>query len=771
GSGDDLDDLFKKRPGGGMRPFYSFEWMSELVSSFILLPGIDGRTVKKQIWDTQIVLNIKQGWNEQDIVISQELWNKIRAANLERNSGLFLALSRNPYNPEAVVDHYLNSNPAQPLPTEDYRRHTQEGFILSPKQIRSVSVIPGLVTAGNGYSTESGQAGNQMGDTDNTSPANTQFQQGSGRQNQGSGGGREGGGDDGSGGSPNRGSCRICNKPAVLGFDKCRECLAREVGLIEQELTEQERELLESGTEGADSLAIRVFEWFKTLDSNERHRGDCFRNNDYYNFPALYRLLTQSFMSNKNTLSEFYLKWVKFLNGSMSLYHLISEVGELAKSQGIEDYVEVKRIVKALAHHRHEFENETGFKKFRNDLLSILTSNNLLASDDPGHVLYSGLSRQQKVMLINYIFQTFKETSWWLKDEIFPSKFLTIIMLNQFARNVNAKYGFGIPNPYIDREELLEILTWGSERPGSGECSFITPHNRRFLIGVNSQSLHALAFNITANQFLDFHDIEAILTALAVIRSMHGQRLNDLFSKNVRFAKDVPSEQLQLLRTFTLKAREQLVKFLENKGAEEKDKFIHSMFLIFGIAPKELFDELSDQPFDELSEQPSDELSDQPADELSDPEPVQLTQAVAHAAVDPQCQQSEISRSRPLALDSDTVKMLEACSKPGLDFSPWFEKKPQSVTLDSIVTQEELLNIGSKVGVDWQKIAKKTGVLNETHIRDIDAGNAGLESKVRAMMEEWKKIKGQITYDDLLEVFSEIGRWDLMYDLNKRHKF
>ncbi|WP_448215932.1 hypothetical protein [Endozoicomonas sp. 2B-B] len=623
GGSDDLDDLFKKRPGSGMGPLYSFEWTSEHVSRMILIPGTDGQAVKKQIWDTRIVLKIKQGWNEQAIIISRELWDKIRGANLERSSGLFLALSRNPDNPEAVFDHYLNSNLAQPLQTADYHRYAQQELILSPKQLLSVSVFPGYVPTGIGHSGGTTQAGKQ---TANVGPPScAQSQREYGRQHQGSRRGSESDGDDGSGGSSDNGLCQICNKP-VLAFDKCKECLDRESGELEQEPTEEmlpatgqdkevpgsgnilaEQESTEelsaatgqdseepvSGTEEADPSAIQVFEWFKTLDSNGKQRDDCFRTNDNYKLPELYRLLTQSFVSDKNALSKFHSKWVKFLNGSMGLYHLISEVGELAKSQGIEDYVEVARIVKALAINRDEFENETSWKQFRNELLDYLTTNNLLASDDPGKVFYSGLDQKEKAELINFIFEIFFDVSLWLNNEKVPSRFITIAMLNKLARDVYAKYGFGLPDTDMDYENLSGIIMWGC---GScGQHSFITRYNRKYLGRFASETLHFMGLRVTINESGDFLDVEAMFTAMALIRSMHGQRLRDMFPEHVSFAEGVPSEQLELLENFSIKANEQLVKHLEAAEPEKKDKFIRSMFLIFGMVPRELSNELSNE--------------------------------------------------------------------------------------------------------------------------------------------------------------------------------
>ncbi|WOG30154.1 hypothetical protein [Endozoicomonas sp. 8E] len=812
GGGNDLDDLFKKKPGNGMAPLYSFELTSEPVSRMILVPVPDafGQTVKKQIWDTRIVLKIKRGWNEHAIIISQELWNKIRGVNLERSSGLFLALSRNPDNPEAAFYHYLSSHPAQSLQTEDYRRYARQEFILSPKQLHSVTVFPGSVPTGIGHSGGSGtsQAGNQKGDVNRTPPANTQFQSGDGRQDQGNRGRSGSGGDDGSDGSPDSGLCQNCNKP-VLAFDKCKECLDRESSVLEQEPTEellpairqyegkpvsgasivelesteellpaisqyegkpvlgasavelesteellpaisQNREVPVSGTKDADTSSIQVFQWFKTLESNESQREDCFRINDYYKFPELYRLLTQSFMSDKNTLRKFHSKWVKFLNGSLSLYHLISEVGELAKSQGIEDYVEVARIVKVLAVYRDDFENEIGLKQFRNELLNYLTRNDFFASDDPGKVFYPELGRQEKSELINNIYQIFEKTSRPLQSEIFPSRLITISMLNKFARDVYAKYGFGLPDLEMEYEDTPGILMWGCG--SSGEYSFITPYNRDFISGIISQSLHMLALGVTANEYLDFGHVEAMLTSFVLIGSMHGQRSNDMFPEHASFTKDLPSEQLELLSAFSIKAHEALVKVLEQAGSEKKDKFIRSMFMIFGMVPKELSDELFD--------------------ESSDPEPVPLTQAVAHAAAYPQSQESEISTLQPPTLQSDTAQTLDVCSGLDIDCYSFVKRStPQPVTLYSTLALEELMNIGFKIGIDWQKFAKNTGVLNEKHIREIDKANVGFDAKARAMMEKWKRMKVGITFNDLLDVFALIGRYDLITDVVDRYNF
>ncbi|WOG30022.1 TatD family hydrolase [Endozoicomonas sp. 8E] len=238
GGSDDLDDLFKKRPGSGLAPLYSFEWVSELFSRMVLVPvpGTDRQTVKKQVWDNRIVLKIRQGWNEQRIIISQELWNRIREANLERSSELFLALSGNPHNPEAVFDHYLDTKPAQSLQPEDYSRYAKQEFILSPKQLRSVSVFPGHCPSVSGCSGGASQVEKEMADLSLKPPTNAQSQRGYGLHNQGSRSGRGSGGDDGPGGSPNTGLCQHCNKPAVAS-NKCLECQNRESELVEQEVT------------------------------------------------------------------------------------------------------------------------------------------------------------------------------------------------------------------------------------------------------------------------------------------------------------------------------------------------------------------------------------------------------------------------------------------------------------------------------------------------------------------------------------------------------
>ncbi len=576
GSSDDLGDLFKRRPGGGIRPLYSFEWMSEQFSRVILLPGTGGQTVKKQIWDNRIVLT---------------------------------------------------------------GRYAQQEFILSPKQLRSVTVFPGQVPTGIGHpgGGRTRQAGSQA-DLNKAPAANTRFQSGSGRQSQGSSGGRksgrESGGDGGAGGSPNRWSCLICGKP-LLAYNRCKACLDRDSSVLERELTEelppaigQDSEVSESGTKQADTSAIRLFEWFKTLNSNSNSyiRESSFHISHDYNFPTLYKLLTQSFMSDKNTLSKFYSKWVKFLNYSMSLYQLISEVGELAKSQGIEDYVEVARIVETLAVNREEFESETRSTPFRNVLLDHLRMKKLSSPYDPDQIYYSRLGHQEKAELINYIYQVFKETSLSLQAEKFPSRFITTAMLNEFARDVYAKYGFGMPDPEMSNNGLLQILMWGCGN--SGGYSFITPYNKKFLLGFTGGPLHVQAVAVTNYQSLEFRDVEAMFTALVIIRSMLGPTLLGMFPERKYFCEYAPIEELELLSTFALKARGQLVRFLESRGAEEKDRFIHSMFLIFGMVPTEL------------------------SRELLDPEPVPIAQAVAHEVARLRDQQSKKSTSEPVTSSS-----------------------------------------------------------------------------------------------------------------------
>ncbi|WP_448217208.1 hypothetical protein [Endozoicomonas sp. 2B-B] len=641
------------------------------------------------------------------------------ATHIKWSSGLFLALSRNHDNPEAAFEQYLSSNPAQPLQAEDYPRYAKQEFILSPKQLLSVSFFPGFVPSGTSHSGGSSQAQRQMTNLSETPPADTQFKKDYGRQNRGSRDGGGSGGDDGSGGSPNSGLCQVCKKP-VLAFNKCKECLDREPSVAEQELTKelpsairQDRKTAVSGTKNADTSAIHVFQWFRTLKLKDRQRGNCFHRNDCYKFPQLYNLLTQSFMSDKNTLSKFHSHWARFLNYSMSIYELISEVGRLAKLKGIEDYVEVTRIVKVLAFYRDEFESETSLKEFGNDLLNCLTSNNIIASDDSDQVFYSGLDHQKKVVLVKFIYQIFKKTGQLLEDEMFPSEFETISMLNKLARDVYAKYAFGIPGPDINDQGLSEIPVWGSA--SQNEYSFITPFNIDIFLEItNHQPLHLLALNVSADQSLDVEDVKAMFTALALIRSMFGQRLNAIFPEHVNFAKDVTHEQIDLLSTFTLIAREKLVEILNLAKPKEKDEFIRSMFLIFGILPKDL------------------------SYEMCAPEPVTLTQATADAAVHAQYQQSERST-------------------------------PQSVNLCSTVAEQELLNIGSKLDIDWQKFAKNTGVLSDDQLRSINVDNDRFDDKVKAMMEKWKRMKGWITFNDLLDVLAEIERYDLITELIDRY--
>ncbi|WP_422138092.1 death domain-containing protein [Endozoicomonas sp. ALC020] len=715
--GDDLDDLFKKRPGNGLTPLYSFEWMSDLVSRIILVPvpDADGETLKKQIWDTRILLKIKQGWNEQAIIISQELWRKIKGANFERSTGLFLALSRNPDNPEVAFDHYLSSNPAQPLQAEDYRRYTQQDFILSPKQLLSVSVFPGHCPTGIGCSGGTGQVEKEMADLGAKPPGYSQSQRDDDRHHQGSQGRRGSGGDDGSGRSPSSGLCKNCNKP-VVAFNKCRECLNRESNLFEQvankELsssTDQNSEMPLSEAKDFNALAIDVFQWFQTLRSNEKEAIHYFHHNDYYNLPELYKLLSHRFYLDKNNLSKFHSKWVEFTKGNLALYSLISEVGELAKSQGVDDYVEVMRIIQALALKRDVYENEISLTLFRSKLINYLASNNLLVSDESDQISYSRLHCHKKAELINFIYQLFKLTVPLVKEETVPLGYEVMVMLNSFAREIYAEFFFGLPD--VDDDGLFDVIMWGYAN--HNQYSFLTPNNRDDFLEVNShQSLQNLALFVSADGSSNAEEVSTMFTALAIVKSMFSERLTKVFPEHALLIKGIPYKQLDFLRTFTSKAREQLFEVLKLSGEEKKDEFIRSMLLIFGMVPKELSDELSKE---------------------SDSELYPLSQVASHAVAHPQHLSSKI-------------------------------RIPQSVSLDFALPQGVLQNIGFKLDEDWENFAKSS-FLSNADVRKIDADNERVEDKAMAMLELWQQLKVRITFVDLLIVLENIGRDDLVDDI------
>ncbi|WP_252177078.1 death domain-containing protein [Endozoicomonas sp. 4G] len=729
GSGDDFGNLFKKRPGSGMGPLYSFEWMSEQFSRVIMLPGTDGQTVKKQIWDTRIVLKIKQGWNEQAIIISQELWDKIKGANLERSSGLFLALSRNPDNPEAVFDHYQNSNPPQPLQTEDYRRYTQQEFVLSPKQLRSVSVFPGHVPTGIGHP---GGAGTSQAETQtdfsSDSSASAQFQGGYGRQNQGSGGGKESGkesgrksgGDDGSGGSPDSESCQICGKP-VLAYNKCRECLDCESCVLEQEQTKEKspaigqdnKEVAVSGTQEADASAIHVFEWFKTLKSNERQKEVFFRISIYYNSPELYNLLARRFFLDKNALVQFHAKWIDFIALRISLYELISEVGELAQSQGVEDYVEVTRIIKALALYRSAYEEKTSSVQHKNELLIFLTSKNLLVPDDLHKVSYSGLDRQQKAVLIDSIYKIFKKIGELLQEEAVPTDFKIIKMLNTLARDVYSEYFFGLP---VVKNQALDVIMWGYAN--QYKYSFITPSNKNELSEINSlQTLQDIALIISTDGSSDIEDIKTMFTALIFIGSMLEGHFKGMFFEHDLLAKTIPREQLVLLGNFNSKVRGKFFEALELREPEERDELIRNMFLIFGMVPKEISNLLSWE---------------------FNYECFPLTQAAAYVTRHPH-------------------------------YHPFKTSTPQSVIMGAVLPLGELLNVGFKLAKDWKNFARHTDVFSDDNIKTIDANIGEDVGKAMLMLEQWKTNKVQITFKELLVIIEKIKRYDLRREIMDRY--
>ncbi|WP_252179084.1 death domain-containing protein [Endozoicomonas sp. 4G] len=704
GGSDDLD--FKKRPGGGRAPLYAFEWMSELFSRIILVPvpGTDGQTVQKQIWDTRIVLNIKQGWNEQSIIISQELWNKIRAARLERSTGLFLALSGNPDNPEAVFDHYLSNNPPQPLQTEDYQGYEQQVLILNPKQLRSVSVFPGHCPTGVGCSGGTSEVEKQMANLKPPSYTESQAQKYGRQYSGGYGGGKKSGEDDGSGGAPKKGVCQSCKNPykTIYAFNMCQECLDLQSEMIEQEPTREPPPEIKRGeaipisvAKEVDTSAVTICQWFKHL---REQAGNYFYLSEYYKLPQLYKLLTHSFLLDRDTLSKFHLKWLEFLRGNVGLYQLISVVGELAKSQDVKKHVEVARIIKALAFYRSEFENEDAHELFGNGLKDYLTSKNILPPNDSDQALYSGLDPRQKDELINFIYQIFKQTGDVLKEEMVPSQYKTMVMFNSLAREAFDKFRFGFP---VINNEQLEVVAWGfAVNPN---YSFVSLFNKAKLRdGPNRRTLQDLALTITGNPF-ETEKIRAMFTALAVIRSMFGERSKAIFPNQDALSQILVYEQPEFLRTFTITATRQLVEILRVSDPEQKDEFIRNMFLIFGTVPKELAGELTQQWNPGLGSE---------------------KQAVAQAAAHPQHKQSK-------------------------------RNNQGSSIIDNRLPDELLLDLADELSIHWKLFARNTGDLKKAVIDNIDADNNLVYDKAIEMLHRWQQVKGKVTFRDLLRVLEK----------------
>ncbi|WP_257292697.1 death domain-containing protein, partial [Endozoicomonas sp. ONNA1] len=505
--------------------------------------------------------------------------------------------------------------------------------------------------------------------------------------------------------------------PGITIDLKIRLCLIyRESNLVEEGAAKESNPVIRRDSEimvskeDANYSAIRIFQWFQSLKFDGRKRGDYFHINDYYKFPELYNLLTQSFMSDKDTLSKFHSKWVGFLHGSISIYHLISEVGELAKSQGVENYAEVTRIVKALALKRDEFESKLSLERFGNELSNYLTRNNLLGSDESTQNLYSGLDSQKKLELINSIYKVFEQLGNLLQSEIFPSEYITIRMLNALARDIYYKYLFGIPA--INDESLeLENIMWGFS--GHNQYSFITSYNSEILHQLHSyEPLQTLALSVSSDGSSNLEEVRAMFTVVVLVRSMLAQRLRAILPEHALFAKDVPHEQLKLLSNFSLNASERLVLMLDHTKPEEKDEFIRNMFLIFGMVPTHLSDELSGQ---------------------WDPESVPLTQAAAHAT-GPLYQQPK-------------------------------RRTAKSVIMESVLSQWELLNIGYKLGDDWKNFAINTDVISYDVVRVIDANFVGVVDKTMQMLERWKQRKGRITFKDLMVILDKIKRDDLRREI------
>ncbi|UYM16880.1 WD40 repeat domain-containing protein [Endozoicomonas euniceicola] len=225
GSFDDLDDSFKRRPGGsGRRPLFFFEVTSRMHGVAVSIPGTAGQPgeVKKLVLRPQIILVIWRGWERQEIPVTSQMWGSIKRAGLDRDPGLFLALAESdPDKLKETLENYLKKH----SPLADVLSYHCEDLNLNPKagnaRLLSVSVFPGSCPSGVGCSGGEKEANGTMNDLPRNNPdgyaCNNHGQPVKSFSNNGGGG-------DGSG-NPEINSCTFCGNAQVNSNGLCTNCL------------------------------------------------------------------------------------------------------------------------------------------------------------------------------------------------------------------------------------------------------------------------------------------------------------------------------------------------------------------------------------------------------------------------------------------------------------------------------------------------------------------------------------------------------------------
>ncbi|UYM16864.1 F-box/WD repeat-containing protein [Endozoicomonas euniceicola] len=225
GSFDDLDDSFKRRPGGsGRRPLFFFEVTSRMHGVAVSIPGTAGQPgeVKKLVLRPQIILVIWRGWERQEIPVTSQMWCSIKRARLDRDPGLFLALAESdPDKLKETLENYSKKH----SPLADVLSYHCEDLNLNPKagnaRLLSVSVFPGSCPSGVGCSGGEKEANGTMNDLPRNNP------DGYACNNHGQpikSFGNNGGGGDGSG-NPEINSCTFCGNAQVNSNGLCTNCL------------------------------------------------------------------------------------------------------------------------------------------------------------------------------------------------------------------------------------------------------------------------------------------------------------------------------------------------------------------------------------------------------------------------------------------------------------------------------------------------------------------------------------------------------------------
>lgn len=472
---DDSDNDFKKRPGDGFRSLPFFEYASKLGINLVPVANSHGNTLKlRQQYTLQmnVVLTLFQNGNAREVIISPELWNKIKLFGRYLDPQLVLHLTNNPFDPEQAYQDYLKELSKQSFPYPEGYIHWLLATLpdLIPVKTTILPVNTPTPVSHPGGETEKGN--NNEGFTVSGGEGARGGHNIFGQWSSGSSERNNNGGDGGDDGNEKSLICQGCSKPITRltrGQPLCSECYVKS----RQRAASQQKPLPNIKTQKVRSSAevvvtttpreVQAYQWLLSLPENEIDRTLLTLND--YRAEKLYQELCYQLRSKPDLLYELAKTMAEVATGSASMKDLLITVGVLAEKNGLDQHKVVSELLLTIIRYSSDLlkSDEAGtvnaarLQRLKGKLLSFSFGNRDFDNAELHPISDDGINTMR-----TKVYKMFTQLTHSMGAEQIPVTADFLEHLNELFGQLFGRFSFGVPIEGEEGEEGEEEMElWG----------------------------------------------------------------------------------------------------------------------------------------------------------------------------------------------------------------------------------------------------------------------------------------------------------------------